>query len=162
MIPKEMIGPCGLYCKVCAIYIADRDNNIRLKEKLVALYKGNSPDKGGLPESEALSVDDIHCKGCMSDDLFVYCKICDIRNCVVQKGLEGCHQCSDWPCLYIQNFPMSVGKKVIMRVVPYWREHGTEKCFEEEQIRYHCPSCGNEVFRGVMRCNKCKTPLDLD
>ncbi len=27
----DFISPCGLYCGVCAIYIAHRDNNIKLK-----------------------------------------------------------------------------------------------------------------------------------
>lgn len=161
-IEKELIGPCGLYCGVCAVFIADRDNNTKLKEKLVELYKGKRPEKGKLPGSENLTADDIHCKGCMSDDVFLFCKICDIRNCVIKKGYEGCYQCNSWPCDYIQNFPMTVGKKVIMRIVPHWREHGTQKCFEEEEARYYCPHCGNKVFRGVMRCNRCKEALDLD
>ena len=46
------ISPCGLYCGVCAIHIAARDNNIKLKERLVNLYKGGTPGKGTLPNSE--------------------------------------------------------------------------------------------------------------
>ena len=61
----DLISPCGLYCGVCAIYIAHRDNNIKLKERLVNLYKGGTPGKGTLPNSEALSVEDIRCRGCL-------------------------------------------------------------------------------------------------
>ena len=161
-IDKRLIGPCGLYCGVCAVYLADRDGNLKLKEKLAELYKGKTPGKGTLPGSQDLGAEDIHCKGCMSEDVFYFCKICEIRDCVVQKGLKGCHQCDRWPCEYIENFPMTVGKKVIMRVVPHWKEVGTEKCFEDEEKRYICPGCGNKVFRGVMRCNKCKAELNLD
>ena len=57
---------------------------------------------------------------------------------------------------------MTVGKKVILRAVPYRREVGTEKWVRDEEARYICPECGNTVFRGVMKCNKFKAQLDLD
>ena len=75
-------APCGLYCDVCAIYMAHRDNNQKLKERLVGLYR-------------------------------------------------------------IKNFPMTVGKKVIFRAIPHWREVGTEKWIQDEEARYVCPECGN-------------------
>ena len=50
-INPDLISPCGLYCGVCAIYIAHRDNNHKFKERLVDLYKGEVPGKGRLPNS---------------------------------------------------------------------------------------------------------------
>ncbi len=161
-VNQELMGPCGLYCGVCAIYIADRDNNLKLKERLVTLYKGGIPGKGVLPGSEHLTVEDIHCRGCNSDDVFVYCRRCPIRDCTRAKRYEGCHQCDDFPCGYVETFPMAVGKKVILRAIPHWREVGTETFIRDEEARYICPECGNQVFRGAMRCNRCKTPLNLD
>ncbi len=157
-----LVAPCGLYCGVCAIYMADRDNNLKFKERLVDVYKGDVPGKGRLDDSENLSVGDIKCSGCLSDDVFIYCKQCEIKNCTREKGYAGCHQCDDFPCRYIDDFPMTVGKKVILRAIPYWREVGTDKFVEDEEARYVCPECGNKVFRGVVKCNKCKAELDLD
>ena len=57
---------------------------------------------------------------------------------------------------------MTVGKKVILRTIPYWKEVGTDKFVENEESRYVCSECGNKVFRGVVKCNKCKAELDLD
>ena len=57
---------------------------------------------------------------------------------------------------------MTVGKKVILRAVPYRRKVGTEKWVQDEETRYVCPECGNTVFRGVVKCNQCKVKLDLD
>jgi len=42
------------------------------------------------------------------------------------------------------------------------RKVGTEKWIQDEEARYVCPECGNKVFRGVVKCNQCKTQLDLD
>jgi len=161
-VNPDFVAPCGLYCGVCAIYIADRDNNEKFKQGLVNVYKGNVPGKGTLPNSESLTTADIKCKGCLSDDTFLHCKACAIRDCAKEKGFAGCHQCDEFPCAHIENFPMAIGKKVILRAIPYWREVGTEKWIADEEARYVCPECGNKLFRGAMRCNRCKAEVDLD
>ena len=158
----DLISPCGLYCGVCAIYIAHRDNNQKFKERLVGLYKGGVPGKGTLPNSDSLTIQNMQCGGCMSDNLFMHCQQCEIRDCTRKKGYAGCHECDEFPCGHIENFSMVVGKKVILRAVPYRREVGTEKWIEDEEARYFCPQCGNKVFRGVVKCNRCKAKLDLD
>ena len=158
----DFAAPCGLYCGVCAILIAHKENNQKFKGRLVALYQGATNDKGILPNSQGLTTEDIHCGGCLSDDLFMHCKQCAIRDCVQERGYEGCHQCSEFPCEHIEDFPMVVGKKVILRAIPYWREVGTEKWMADEQARYVCPECGHKLFRGAMRCNSCKASVDLD
>jgi len=142
--------------------MAHRDNNRKFKNRLVSLYKGGVPGKGTLPGSENLSAEDIRCGGCLSDDLFMHCKQCEIRECAKDKGYTGCHQCDEFPCQYIENFSMAVGKKVILRSVLHRRNVGTEQWIRDEEARYFCPECGNKVFRGVVRCNQCKVELDLD
>ena len=161
-INPNFISPCGLYCGVCAIYIAHRDNNLKFKERLANLYKGGAAGKGTLPNSENLSIEDIRCGGCLSDELFMHCRQCEIRSCTQEKGYTGCHQCDGFPCQNIDNFPMTVGKMVILRAIPYWREVGSEKWIRDEEARYVCLECGNKVFRGAVKCNQCKATLDLD
>lgn len=161
-VNSALLSPCGLYCGVCAIYIAHRDNNHKLKERLVNLYKGGLPGKGKLADSENLSIEDIKCSGCLSDNVFIYCRHCNIKNCTKEKGYTGCHKCDEFPCQHIKDFPMAVGKKVILRTIPYWREVGTEKFVKDEESRYICPECNNLVFRGIVKCNQCKVKLDLD
>jgi len=145
---KALAAPCGMYCGVCGVYIADRDNNLKFKESLTRVY--------------GVSVDDIRCKGCLSDEPFVLCQACPVKSCVFEKGLEGCHQCGEFPCKIIYDFPLDVGKKVILRAIPTWRELGTERWIEEEEKRYHCPYCGYKLFRGAKRCRNCKQEVDVD
>jgi hypothetical protein len=147
-IMKELLAPCGLYCGVCSIMIAHRDNNQKFKERLAPIY--------------GVSAEGIRCRGCLSNEVFAYCTTCPIKSCTRQKGYEGCHQCHEFPCEHIHNFPVPVGKKVILRAVPERREMGTEKWVEAEEKRYQCPHCGTQLFRGAKRCRHCGAAVDLD
>ena len=147
---EEQVPPCGLYCGVCAIMYATRDDNQKFREKLAPVY-------GVTPEQ-------IYCEGCLAEDdkVFFYCRVCPVKSCTREKGYDGCHQCDDFPCEFIENFPIPVGKKVIMRAVPRWREVGTEAWVEEEEKRYVCPKCGARLFRGAKSCRECREPVDVD
>jgi len=147
-VRKELLAPCGLYCGVCGVLIATQDQNPKFRERLSTVY--NVP------------ADEIRCRGCLSDERFAYCRVCPIRSCTQAKDYEGCHQCDEFPCAQIASFPLPVGKKVILRAVPAWRELGTEAWIEAEEARYRCPSCGRGLFRGTKRCRECGEPVDRD
>ena len=147
-IKRALAAPCGFYCGACAVYIAHKDNIPKLKERQATFH--------------GVSMDDIRCEGCLSDEPFIFCRTCPVKSCTNEKGIEGCHQCDDFPCKIIGDFTFPVGEKVILRSVPARRELGTEKWMEEEEKRYHCPYCGYKLFRGVIRCPNCKNPVDVD
>lgn len=155
-VNPDFLAPCGLYCGVCGVYYATRDKNPRFTETLMGVYQN------ALPGLDKISEEDLQCEGCLSGKLSLFCRACGIRDCTREKGYSGCHQCDDFPCQLIENFPMPVGKKVIMRAIPHWREHGTEAWVRDEKARYVCPGCGHKLFRGAKRCNECKTPVSVD
>ena len=155
-INPGFLAPCGLYCGVCGVYYATRDQNEKFLQKLLNAYQS------GIPQLDKLTTEDLKCDGCMSDRVSVFCRVCAIKSCTKEKGYTGCHECTDFPCSHVESFPMPVGKKVIMRAIPYWREHGTEKWVRDEEARYLCPGCGHHLFRGAKRCNKCKLPVNVD
>jgi hypothetical protein len=154
---RDLMAPCGLYCGACGVYIATRDGNEKFKTVMGNLY-GTQPE-----ETE--------CRGCMQSDppkkLYGFCKLCKIRDCVRSKEYYSCHQCADWPCTMIKNFGLATGRRVMERTIPLWRDkvraHGDEKGSVEwaraECERYHCPSCGQPLFRGAQRCRACKKPV---
>jgi len=150
----DLMAPCGLYCGLCGVYIATRDENIKFKTIMGNLY-GTKPE-----ETE--------CLGCMQPDppekLYGYCKMCKIRDCVKSRKLYSCHQCDEWPCEMIENFPISTGSRVMKRTIPLWRDKvaelgekaGSIEWARSECERYHCSSCGEPLFRGAQKCRKCK------
>lgn len=151
---KDLMAPCGLYCGTCGVYIATRDNNEKFKTVMGNLY-GTKPE-----ETE--------CLGCMQSDppdkIYAYCKECNIRECVKEKGFYSCHQCDEWPCDMIKNFGLATGVRVMKRTIPIWRkkvadlgdEKGSVEWARYECNRYRCSSCGEPLFRGAQRCRTCK------
>jgi hypothetical protein len=151
---RDLMAPCGLYCGVCGIYIATRDRNQKFKEVMGNLY--------------GTKAEDTECLGCMQADpplrLYGYCRSCNIRRCVKSRGFYSCHQCGEWPCEQIENFFFATGRRVMKSTIPVWREkvamHGDDEGSVEWARsvceRYHCPHCGEPLFRGAQRCRACK------
>lgn len=79
-----------------------------------------------------------------------------------KKDMRAATSAANSPAGISKPFPMTVGKKGMLRAVPYRRKFGTEKWIQDEEARYVCPGCGNKVFRGAVQCNQCKTKLDID
>jgi hypothetical protein len=152
----EHIAPCGLYCGVCRIYHATQEDDRTFLQRLVNIYRRR------FPEIAAATADELLCDGCLSARRSVFCRECSIRACTQQKGFEGCHECPGFPCSLIDEFPLPVGRKVILRAIPYWRTHGTEQWILAEEKRYRCPECGQRLFRGARQCRHCKAPVDVD
>jgi hypothetical protein len=154
---KNLLAPCGLYCGVCGVYISNRDNDIKFRKVLARLY-------GSKPE-------DTKCLGCMQKEpiecIYGYCKKCEIRSCIQAKNFYSCHQCSDFPCSLIENFIIPVGKRVMKRAIPKWKElverlgdeKGSIEWARSECEHYHCPDCGAPLFRGAVRCRNCRAEV---
>ena len=62
-INTKFLSPCGLYCGVCGIYYATRDNNPKFLEKLLNFYQN------AMPGLENLTINDLECEGCLSDNI---------------------------------------------------------------------------------------------
>jgi len=154
---RALMAPCGLYCGTCGIYLATRDGNDKFKAIMGRLF-GTEPE-----ETE--------CLGCMQPNppakRYIYCESCKIRDCVTSKGFYSCHPCDEWPCSLTESIGNATALRVMNRAIPSWREkvaeHGTEKGSVEwaraECERYHCPECGEPLFRGAQSCRACKKDL---
>jgi len=74
-VKSEYLSPCGMYCSVCSIRAADKNNDQKPKAQL-AFFFGTSREN-------------IACEGCMSGKCFEnMVKTCSIRACAQKKGLR--------------------------------------------------------------------------
>ena len=141
-VKKEYLSPCGMYCSVCAVRAADRDNDQELKGVLAPIF-------GAKPEQ-------ITCDGCKSEKTLAFAQACAIRTCAGEKQLEGCHQCGDFPCGHIKTFPFEISRQQMMAAIPRWKELGTEQWVAETEKRFTCTNCGALLHRYARQCNRCQ------
>ena len=122
-----------------------QNNDQELKEKLASLF-GTSPEN-------------IVCEGCLSDKTFQFAKNCSIRACAQKKNLKGCHQCDDFPCNNINNFPFETSRNMMLEAIPRWKELGTERWVAEVENHYTCSKCGTLLHRYADKCSNCQSQL---
>ena len=146
-VKNEYLSPCGLYCSVCSVRAAYQNNDQELKGKL-AFFFGSSPEN-------------IACDGCMSEKTFQFAKTCSVRACAQEKRLTGCHQCDDFPCNNIKNFPIETARNNMLEAIPRRKELGTERWVAEVENRYTCSKCGTLLHRYATECSKCQTPFSV-
>jgi hypothetical protein len=154
---KSLLAPCGAYCGLCGVYIATRDNDEALRESMAKTYNTK-------PE-------ETKCLGCMqstsSPVIYDFCKTCKARDCVISKGFYSCHQCDEWPCSMLENWPFEPGKKLVKKTIPIWRDMVSKYGDEQGSIEWarsvcelhHCPSCGKAFSKYAQRCSFCNKSL---
>ncbi len=150
-VNKDLLAPCGLYCGVCAIHIAHKNDDLKFKQALLPGFKAWGAE----------TTDDLVCDGCMSNGaLFSFCQNCSIKACLKEKEIEGCYKCDEFPCKIYEDWPSPDGKKIMLRAIPSWRKLGAEKWVESEEKRCQCPECGIQLFRGATTCNECNASMN--
>jgi hypothetical protein len=93
----EMIAYCGLVCSKCPGYLATKDDDDEARRKIAAEWSKqfNSDIK---PEH-------INCDGCAAEGRHIpYCDVCEIRRCGVERHVENCAHCADYPCDNLEGF----------------------------------------------------------
>lgn len=78
-----LTAPCGIDCFNCELY---EENLIPPVRDRIAAATGRSPET-------------IACKGCREQgNCTITDEPCATRGCVVEKGLDYCHECAEFPC----------------------------------------------------------------
>ena len=86
-----MIAYCGINCAVCPAFITTLENDDAKRKKVASEWNS---------EQYPLKPDDINCDGCIppNKSLMVFCHDCTIRSCAIERDLENCAYCDDYPC----------------------------------------------------------------
>ena len=103
MSEEKDIAMCGFCCDICKAYntnIAEKDERKQLAKMWKKYYQMD------------VSPDHIACDGCRceKENAVRYDKTCPIRPCVLEKGIEHCGMCRDFPCkLFLERKGLSKG-----------------------------------------------------
>jgi len=94
----EMIAYCGLACHNCVAYQATLSDDNSKRQEIAGLWStmyGSDLEPG-----------DINCAGCLSrkEPLFAHCRVCDVRRCAEERGLDNCARCADYACDKLESF----------------------------------------------------------
>jgi hypothetical protein len=91
----RMLGYCGLDCSCCPIHLATLEADPRKQFSMRTDIARICRERYGL-SLEAKDVGD--CDGCRSENLFVTCSSCQIRQCVRGKHIASCAFCEEYAC----------------------------------------------------------------
>ncbi len=93
----DIIAYCGLLCDECPAYIATKENDVNKKDSLAKQWSC---------DDYIVRAEDINCFGCSRDNtgpVFKFCMDCEIRRCGIEKEIENCAHCEEYPCSNLDN-----------------------------------------------------------
>lgn len=87
---SKMMAMCGLVCNDCIAFIATQKDDDKLRERVIEAWS---------TEKEPLRLEDVDCDGCIARKrLHTFCEVCEVRKCGLQRDIENCAYCNEFPC----------------------------------------------------------------
>lgn len=105
---KEIIAYCGLICNECPAFIATEKNDRKQMKKLAREWSS---------ENYKVSPEEVKCTGCHAESkvVFKFCIECEIRKCGIEKAIDNCGYCDEYPCEKLNiPFKNSIKNKIIL------------------------------------------------
>jgi hypothetical protein len=141
---RELIAYCGLYCGACSFKVAFEENDPEHVLRMPTRYDSYKSDPFDRP-----------CPGCKQENL---CGRCGIRDCAVEKQLDHCGSCNEFPCDKVKDFNndgvphhgATIANLLLLQDV------GEERWLEIQQEQWTC-SCGRRFswyHDGCPTCGK--------
>ena len=87
---------CGHDCSKCVTYIATQTDNDDLRRQAQSFYK----ERFGLD----IPLEKFYCDGGRSENVFELCKECPFKKCCIERGIDACSKCSEYPCKDISDY----------------------------------------------------------
>lgn len=132
------VGPCGLFCGSCPIYLAGFYPELRVK----------------LARELHCSEEDIKCNGCreLSDSCWgMHCKI---KLCAENRGHEYCSECEQRPCEKLSKLSMGY-HDLPQQQLDELMKLGRDEFMALLEKRWTC-SCGLPISAYTQKCIKCQ------
>jgi len=94
----RMIAFCGLVCTECPAFIATQEGDQEALKRVAAKWSEQF--------NASIGPEDCICDGCLAFEarLSSYCHECGIRACGIEKKVQNCAYCDDYPCQELDKF----------------------------------------------------------
>jgi hypothetical protein len=98
---EENLAYCGLICQTCQIYLATREPDKEKQYKMRVDIAQEIKKYYGMETKP----EDVHdCDGCKTEGGRLFSNNdCPMRICAIEKGIESCAHCDDYPCEELDN-----------------------------------------------------------
>jgi len=103
-----MISHCGIDCTRCQTFHATAGNDDALRREIQQYYKEIGMD---------IAMQDLHCRGCHSEEQMPTCAGCPYKQCGQAKGLTRCAECAEYPCESLQWYTENYIKPSMGRLI---------------------------------------------
>ncbi|MGE5621132.1 MAG: DUF3795 domain-containing protein [archaeon] len=159
MAKQRFDSYCGLYCGACEVMNAVTYQD---KERVISIFR-DLWEKTGMG---GVTPDEVECTGCKTDNVFINCSKCFMRQCAISKGVEFCIDCLEFPCSFYKQgeevtaqFPQLKHLRPIVKNQEFIKEHGLDEWLKDQEIRWECPSCKTRYSWYAQECRNCKEDL---
>ena len=99
---------CGLDCSDCAVYVATKTGDDALRQA----YAAHESARWKIQ----IEPSRLNCHGCKDlQPKSGFCATCEVRQCAMERKLENCASCNDFPCAKLDRVHaamVNVGKAV--------------------------------------------------
>jgi hypothetical protein len=112
MSSPTLVSACGLVCSECEALKATHANDAEAIEKIAERWR--------IQHNPNIQAAHVWCDGCMtaSPRKCAHTADCEIRACVMAKGLDNCATCDDYACTTLGGFLQMVpqARKVLEEI----------------------------------------------
>lgn len=114
---SKIYAYCGLACHSCPVLLATLEKDEIQRRSMRESIARQCNELYGMAMS---AVDITDCDGCTAKTgrIFKSCINCEIKKCAIDKGLENCGYCNDYPCSnLLKHFEHDPGSKVRLEAI---------------------------------------------
>jgi len=135
--PEDLVAPCGMYCAVCAGYLALQHD---VKNKGVRMP---------------------YCQGCRPREkkcAFLKKRCVRLRN----RTVKYCYECPDFPCEHLQHLDTryrTLFRTSFIENLRYIEKKGVEQFLHAKEQKWRCPTCNEFLSCQSGLCFNCDIDL---
>ncbi len=100
---KECKCYCGHDCSKCVTYVATMTDNDNLRMQSQRFYREQF--------GQDIPLEKFNCWGGRTDKVFEFCQDCPFRKCCIERNINSCNLCSEYPCTMFKDYQIKYVNK---------------------------------------------------